>query len=198
MGSLGPAGAALGLGMNAMGAPTGPGNSASPNASGSGSAWDSLPMGLASLYMNNQASKGIGNMLGGLQGLYSQNSPYSQALRQQLERRDAAGGRRSQYGPREVELQAKLAQMASNQIPAMTNLMQMQNQQRNQRTMDMLTMFNKAGGGQALGNGLRGLWNSGVTAGVSNGMLPLDNSSFAPQTDNPFQSVDDGMGIWGG
>lgn len=193
------------MGANA----TGPGGQAGPTAnggnSGSGSLWDTLPMGLASLYMNNQASKGVGNMLGGLQSLYSQDSPYAQAMRQQLARRDAAAGRRSQYGPREVELQAKLAQMASGQIPAMTNLMQAQNGLRNQRTMDLLTLYNKAGGFNGIrsgfndiSNGLQGLWNSGVTSNLASGNLPMDMSGFTPQMDNPFQSVDNGIDIWGG
>jgi len=41
--------------------------------------------------------------------LFSPNSPYAQQLRQQLERRDAAAGRRSQYGTRETELAAALS-----------------------------------------------------------------------------------------
>jgi hypothetical protein len=44
-----------------------------------------------------------------LTDLYGPNSPYAQTMRQQLDRRDAASGRRSQYGPREVELMSKLA-----------------------------------------------------------------------------------------
>lgn len=84
----------------------------------------------------------VGNLAGGLMGLYSaydqrkrasemmkmmsgnfgQGGSYAKALRQQLDRRDAAGGRRSQYGPREVELQAKLAQMNASQAPALAQL----------------------------------------------------------------------------
>ena len=220
-GTLGMLGTALGgplggMGLSALGGfmganSTGPGGQAGPSANGGnsgGSLWDTLPMGLASLYMNNQASKGVGNMLGGLQSLYSQDSPYAQAMRQQLARRDAAAGRRSQYGPREVELQAKLAQMASGQIPAMTNLMQMQNGIRNTNMNTLLQLYGKAGGWNGIksgfndvSNGLQGLWNSGITSGVSNGSLPLDMSGFTPQMDNPFQSIDDGGiggGIWGG
>ncbi len=220
-GTLGMLGSALGgplggLGLSALGGfmganSTGPGGQAGPTANGGnsgGSLWDTLPMGLASLYMNNQAGKGVGNMLGGLQALYSQDSPYAQAMRQQLARRDAASGRRSQYGPREVELQAKLAQMASGQIPAMTNLMQMQNGIRNTNINTLLQLYKGAGGMSGLksgfndlSSGLQGLWNSGITSGLSSGNLPMDMSGFTPQMDNPFQSIDDGGiggGIWGG
>lgn len=48
-----------------------------------------------------------------LAGLYTQDSPYAQQLAQQLARADAAKGRRSQYGTRNVELQARLADINS-------------------------------------------------------------------------------------
>jgi len=57
----------------------------------------------------NQLQDQQQQQLQSLSSLYSPNSPYAQVMRQQLDRRDAASGRRSQYGPREVELQAKLA-----------------------------------------------------------------------------------------
>lgn len=41
--------------------------------------------------------------------LYGVNSPYAQHARQVMERRDAAAGRNSQYGPRETQLAALLA-----------------------------------------------------------------------------------------
>ena len=74
-------------------------------------------------------ARGVGAVLGGLEGtrnqrnlgqqlgttanqltdLFSPDSPYAKQLRQQLERKDAAAGRRSQYGTRETELAAQLA-----------------------------------------------------------------------------------------
>lgn len=44
-----------------------------------------------------------------LRALYSPDSPYAQQARQRIERRDAARGRNSQYGARETELAALLA-----------------------------------------------------------------------------------------
>lgn len=75
---------------------------------------------LLELYASRQQNKQLNDnynelqnqqqqQLQALNSLYSPNSPYAQVMRQQLDRRDAASGRRSQYGPREVELQAKLA-----------------------------------------------------------------------------------------
>lgn len=74
--------------------------------------------GLASLYGNYRQSQMYKQQANDLSSMFSANSPYAQQLRQQLSRQDAASGRRSQYGPREVELQAKLAQMASGTAPA--------------------------------------------------------------------------------
>ena len=142
-----------------------------------------------------------GKMLGGLQGLYSQNSPYAQQMRQSLQRRDAAGGRRSQYGPREVELQAKLAQMASSQIPAMNQLQQRQNMNRAIMLQQGLGAFNKMGGLE----GLQGLFGMGGAGGmfdqaasglIGNGSLgnlfnldPFQNNvdtSWIPDYGDPF------------
>jgi len=102
--------------------------------------------GLAGMYAANRGQRDTKQMLGSLQSLYSQDSPYAQAMRQQLQRRDAAGGRRSQYGPREVELQARLAQMASGQIPAMSQLQRQQQIARNSMLQQGLGAFQQMGG----------------------------------------------------
>ena len=75
--------------------------------------------GLGSLWAASQANKGLSGAGGNnsavnaqiesLSSMYGPNSPYAAQLRQTLERKDAAAGRRSQYGPREVQLQAALA-----------------------------------------------------------------------------------------
>ena len=70
----------------------------------------------------NQAKK----LAGQISGLGKAGGPYELALRKQLERRDAASGRRSQYGPREVELQAKLAELMSRNGGTLAQLMQQQ------------------------------------------------------------------------
>lgn len=49
-----------------------------------------------------------------LDQLFTPGGEYAQELRKQLERRDAAAGRRSQYGTRETELMAKLAQQRAS------------------------------------------------------------------------------------
>lgn len=87
-------------------------------------------------------AKGIGNVVGSLANAYSQNqnmkslqgmmdqakvgpdSPYAKQLREELMRKDAAAGRRSDYGSREVQLQAKLAELNSRNLPSLISAQQ--------------------------------------------------------------------------
>jgi hypothetical protein len=97
-------------------------------------------------FMQNRAnSKQLKGQQASLEGLYGQNSPYAQSMRQQLERRDAASGRRSQYGPREVELQAALAGNASKLAPTLNQLGGQRIQNRNQGHAALGQMLNKSG-----------------------------------------------------
>lgn len=60
--------------------------------------------------------------IAGLNTLYAPNSPYAQQMRQRMERQDAASGRRSQYGVRETELAAKLADAQARLAPQINQL----------------------------------------------------------------------------
>lgn len=96
------------------------------------------------LYNMFRSYQNANNMAGRLGSMFSGNSPYATQLRQQLERRDAAAGRRSQYGPREVELQAKLAAMA-NQIAPNQMAARQYGDQSLLKMMEMLGGANKMG-----------------------------------------------------
>jgi hypothetical protein len=155
---------------------------------------EALP-GLAGMFAGYQGMRDSSKMLGGLQDLYSQNSPYAQMLRQQLQRKDAAGGRRSQYGPREVELQAKLAQMASGQIGAMSQLQQRQNINRAQMMQQGLGAFQKMGGIK----GLQSLFGMGGMGGMfdtaaSQGLQGLPNL-FGNNGMDSFGQLPEGLGF---
>lgn len=114
--AAGPVGGFLGsmAGSNAFGGFQGTGTAADAGFSSNG-----LGDGLLGLYGGYRSLQEANGVRSSLADMYGQNSPYAQALRQQLARRDAAAGRRSQYGGREVELQAKLAQLMSQNAPAM-------------------------------------------------------------------------------
>lgn len=92
--------------------------------------------GLAGLYQGYQAQQNANQLqqqqgqtdqalqtqMSNLSNMYSQNSPYAQALRQTLARKDAAAGRNSQYGPREADLQARLAAQQAQASSSMSGL----------------------------------------------------------------------------
>ena len=66
----------------------------------------------------------INNQIKSLTDMFGQDSPYAKMLRQTLERKDAAAGRNSQYGNRETQLQALLAEKALQSSGAIGNLAQ--------------------------------------------------------------------------
>lgn len=69
------------------------------------------------MYNANRQRKKLQEQQSNLQNLFSPNSPYAQMARQKMERQDAAGGRRSQYGNREVQLAALLADRQAQTMP---------------------------------------------------------------------------------
>jgi hypothetical protein len=72
---------------------------------------------LLGMYNARKQRQGLRDQQRNLQELFSSNSPYAQQMRQRLERKDAAAGRRSQYGARETELAARLAEQQAKTFP---------------------------------------------------------------------------------
>jgi hypothetical protein len=132
---------------------------------GGTSMFDSVLNGAATgygLYNMYKAGQQNNDQANSLANMFSQNSPYATQLRQQLARRDAAAGRRSQYGPREVELQAKLAQMAGQMAPHQMAARNAGNQNMMQM-LGMLTSANKMGVFDPVKNYLGGMFSSNST-----------------------------------
>ena len=184
--SLGPALA----GINSLSQPSSPDGIANamsysgPGANGastsqSGQSMNNILQGLAGLYMGNKYIKNLNNTATTLGGMYSQDSPYAQTMRQQLERRDSAAGRRSQYGPREVELQAALAGQYSRNAPYLN---QLQGQTTQARLQQLMMLQKLLGGQNGLVNTLGGLFGGGSV-----------NDWF-----QGGQGLSAGLGDWGG
>jgi hypothetical protein len=76
-----------------------------------------LAASLFGMYNANKQRKQLREQQSQLQSLFSPNSPYAQQMRQRVERKDAAAGRRSQYGPREAQLAAMLAERQAATMP---------------------------------------------------------------------------------
>lgn len=89
--------------------------------------------GIGSLYFGNQVADSAQRNAAILQqqqdtlaNMYGPNSPYTAQLRQELARKDAKAGRNSQYGTREVELQARLAGLQGQNAQHIAQLAQQQ------------------------------------------------------------------------
>lgn len=169
--AFGPAGAIPGMFGYGLGsiAANNSGNSTAGSSSGNwggpgsgGSVAEGL-LGLGSLYGNYSANKSANNYTNSLAGMYGQNSPYAQQLRQTLQRQDAAAGRRTQYGQREVELQARLADAQSRLAPTI------QAGKQNNINNQMMMM-------QQLG----ALYRQGAFKGLGNMFSSPDQASGAP------------------
>lgn len=184
----GPVGGLIGgyLGRSVANGPSGP----APSRPGGGGSIDygQILGGLGQLYLNNknaQDAKGASTAItSGVQSqlndMFGQNSAYAQQLRQELARKDAASGRRSQYGPREVELQARLAEMQARTQPQLVNSMVGQQQaalaaqqtQRQRQAQTLSTLFqlgNATGINKRISAGIGGLFDGGGNAGYNGG-----------------------------
>lgn len=119
--------------------------------------WMNAGQTLGQLYNMNKQRQAINGLINGRDAL---RGAYSSVLEKQLAAKDASTGRRSQYGPRNVELQAKLAALDAQNLPGLTGLYDRQGAIRN----------------QMLGAGLQGLWkNREALQGIYNKAMPLAN-----------------------
>lgn len=113
---------------------------------------------LYGFYNNRKQQQALGSQLSGLQGLYSQNSPYAAQLRNQLAAKAAATGHRTNIAGRETQLQAMLADRAASMMPAQYQIQQGQNALKNNNMNMLLQGFNKLGGFNAIGSGLQNMF----------------------------------------
>ncbi len=120
---------------------------ARPTSSG-GTDYGALGAGLGQVWNRYNTVKDYSTQGNDLASLYGQNSAYAQQLRQTLQRADAARGRRSQAGAREVELQARLADLASRNAPQLQQLTKAKSDERNKMYADLYSF----------GRGLRDLF----------------------------------------
>jgi hypothetical protein len=126
-------------------------------------------------WMNGQSKK--------VEGMYNPGTPEYDALWKEMSRKDAAAGRNSQYGPRSVDLAARIAQIKGENIARMTNgLAPAYANALNQNASKYAGMFgalgNNAGGTRAtLGNIINAL-TMGGGSGSSQWGIPEGSSSL--------------------
>lgn len=188
---------------------SGPSASMGAGASGGSPGMDMMTgglTGLAALYQNMRNSQGLNNQIGSLQSLYGQGSPFAMQAMQKIQRSGAAGGRRgsgnamdsSGLTANQVQLQALLAQNASNLAPHINNLMAQRQLLRDRGLAQLLGLYQQMGGYKGISNGLSSLFGggsnpmldnlsgpaeglSGLSGGLTNGQFtnnPLDNIDF--------------------
>jgi hypothetical protein len=109
---------------------------------------------LLSMYDTYQNKRRNQGMADNLNSLYSQDSPYAQQLNKTLTRAYAASGRRSDIGGRNVELQAKLAEMNGRLAPTLNQINNQQAGYNNRFLYSGLQALDQSG---LLDKGIRGL-----------------------------------------
>ena len=160
----------------------------------------SIANGLGSLYFGNQSNNQNQQQLDQLQqqqqalqasqasmpslaSMYGPDSSYATQMRQALARKDAAAGRNSQYGPREVQLQAMLADKASTYAAQQSQAQNQYNasQLSNNTAQQQLQLARQKVQAQQLG----ALYNMGDKSGLFSGLGSMwdnwQNNRQAPQ-----------------
>lgn len=90
---------------------------------------------------NRDLEGNIGTMTSNLNALSDPNSPYMQQARQAIERKDAAAGRRSQWGERETQLAGTLADYVGKYAPSINNSITAARNQINQNNQGLASLY---------------------------------------------------------
>lgn len=147
--------------------------------------WLGLGAGAFGAYKQNDAANHMLDWLNSQQAkidnLYAPNSPEYNALFDQLSRQDAASGRNSQYGPRSVDLAARIAEIKARNTANLTTGI---------GNTYAAALNNKANAFA----GIPALLNYGRQRGMSTGLPSLfGNNSNSSGLDGFFNAVDSGQ-----
>lgn len=110
----------------------------------------------------------IDRLSGSLSALSDPNSPYMQMARQAIERKDASAGRRSQWGERETQLAAQLADYVGKYSPGMQSAITNARNQINQNNQGLASIF--------------AAMNAPIAAGTNSLMTGLGNAATSANT----------------
>ncbi len=145
-----------------------------------------LATGAIGAYQGNRAAKAADGTINNINNLYSPNSPYAQQMRQAMERKDAAAGRRSQYGTRETELAGLLTQAHSGALTSggYGNLLQQRNQQRSRGTNNLIALLQSAEGKKLMGQGGSALSRMFSGSGQAPQNFQMGNNFSLPSPDS--------------
>src|ERR1700752_714973 len=108
-------------------------------------AQDMYQRSLADVTGQNQGLEAnIGTMTSNLNALSDPNSPYMQMARQAIERKDAAAGRRSQWGERETQLAGTLADYVGKYAPGLQSSITGARDQINRNNQGLASLYSTA------------------------------------------------------
>lgn len=139
-------------GLSSPTSPSGTGAGTTPTGTGGvPSGWTDLIGGLTGILSGNvdrinseQDSEWWLSQINSLMGMYKPGTPEAELMRQKMEARDAASGRRSQYGQRSVELATNLADKRAN-IMTSAGYQNMANAYRKRSSESLNGLFGAAG-----------------------------------------------------
>lgn len=146
---------------------------------------------LYDMYTANKKSKAMQSQADQLSNMYQPGTPEYDMWKQQLERRDAAAGRRSQYGPRSVELAAAMAKQRSNNLQSQ-NYANFTGGALTQKYGGLDSLFKNAGSIYDMYKKAPGIWNA-ATNSVSNGLDAYNYSDNAYSAASDLYSQGDGI-----
>ena len=109
---------------------------------GQGIKYGDLAGGLMQMYAARKQRQDAGRLMNSITG---NNGAYTENLKRSLMAKDAAAGRRSNYGGREVQLQSALAQLAAQQAPSLINLQSSRDAAMLQGLQGLFTVGSRAG-----------------------------------------------------
>lgn len=146
----------------------------------------------------------IGTMTSNLNALSDPNSPYMQQARQAIERKDAAAGRRSQWGERETQLAGTLADYVGKYSPGMQSAITNARNQINANNLGLANMYSTMNNPadrnqQALAQMLQ-QQQAGATAANTTGRAAANSATnnMTGMIQNGIKGVGGLMGLFGG
>lgn len=105
---------------------------------------------LGSLFTNYNQYSNNKDLINEIKGIYSPDGAYAKSLGEQLARKDAAGGRNSQYGPRLADLMGRLGDSQARALSGLGGFMQSQQGGLNGMVGAGSRLFDSMGGMNAL------------------------------------------------
>lgn len=125
--------------------------------------------GIADYHMNNADKDYYQSIIDKLNGMYNPGTPEANLMQSQMDAKDAAAGRNSQYGTRAINLAGTLNQQRSN-IMTSPGYVTLAQDARGHYDNSLNGLFSAVGQASTAGSNLNGLLNSGIGSAINTGI----------------------------